>query len=88
MLLCDCCNQGCTLAATKAGTWHACQSRCARYQEGEWLCSECTETAAASGGSQHISSTAPIRILVEGKQLEWVWQFKYLGSQFSSAGSL
>ena len=80
MLLCDCCNLG----------WHlACLPEpLSAVPEGDWFCSDCTEAAAASGGSQHISSAAPIRILVGGKQLEWVRQFKYLGSQFSSAGSL
>ena len=80
MLLCDCCDQG----------WHlACLPEpLSAVPEGDWFCSACTEAAAASGGSQHISSAAPIRILVGGKQLEWVRQFKYLGSQFSSAGSL
>ena len=80
MLLCDCCDQG----------WHlACLPEpLSAVPAGDWFCSACTEAAAASGGSQHISSAAPIRILVGGKQLEWVRQFKYLGSQFSSAGSL
>ena len=41
-----------------------------------------------SGGSSRISSSAPISIAVSGSQLSWVEQFKYLGSQFSSSGSI
>ena len=48
----------------------------------------CEAAAAASGGASSISRSAPVRITVAGQALEWVQQFKYLGSQFASDGSL
>ena len=81
MLLCECCEQG----------WHmvCLRTPIEEVPEGlQWQCSECEAAAASSGGSDHISRNAPISIVVGGKQLEWVRQFKYLGSQFNSAGNL
>ena len=80
MLLCDCCDEG----------WH---TQClpellAAVPAGEWFCPGCTAAADASGGHQHISRAAPIRITVAGKELVWSEEFKYLGSQFNRAGSL
>ena len=80
MLLCDCCQQG----------WHmhCLQPPLLQVPQGEWLCPGCTAAAAISGGSQNISASAPVQISIGGELLAWVQQFKYLGSQFSSSGSL
>ena len=80
MLLCDCCDEG----------WH---TQClleplTEVPAGAWFCPKCAAAAEASGGHERISAKAPISITVGGKELEWKGQFKYLGSQFDSAGSL
>ena len=80
MLLCDCCEEG----------WYTTclPEPLTEVPEGAWFCPLCAAAAEASGGHDHISAEAPIRITVGGKVLEWKGQFKYLGSQFDSTGSL
>lgn len=80
MLVCSCCDSG----------WHlSClQPPLAAVPDGDWLCPACDAAAAASGGADGISRDAPVRITVAGQPLAWVQQFKYLGSQFASSGSL
>ena len=71
MLLCECCAQG--------AHWRQCL-QLKGEPEAQWYCTESETAAAASGGVQHISRKAPIRIAKGVKQLEWARKFKYLGS--------
>lgn len=80
MLVCSICDTG----------WHtAClQPPLTAVPEGDWLCPPCAAAEAASGGPGSISRDAPVRITVAGQPVAWVQQFKYLGSQLCSSGSL
>lgn len=80
MLVCSSCDSG----------WHTTclQPPLAAVPDGDWLCPPCEAAAAASGGAADISSEAPVRITVSGQPVAWVQQFKYLGSQFASDGSM
>lgn len=76
MLLCDSCERG----------WH---QQClnpplAEVPEGDWLCPTCVDAAPAARPG---NAWQPA-VHVGGLPLEWVAQFKYLGSQFHESGTL
>jgi len=79
MLVCSCCDSG----------WHTTclQPPLDEVPADDWLCPACTAAAAASDGAS-VSRSKPVRITVAGQPVTWVSHFKYLGSQFSSDGSL